>query len=125
MQDETIVQDDTFYFDNVVFQVCRKSISCSPGVLFSSSSNGQAENVLFKLPRQLLAGSGVFADMFALPPGENGQEEGRDNEHPIKLPGVTADEFRGFLKTVHPMSVHSQSSPQKAAHNHRTVAVQR
>lgn len=47
--------------------------------------------------------------MFALPPGENSQEEGRDNEHPIKLPGVTAEEFRGFLKTIHPMSVHSLS----------------
>ncbi|EIM91157.1 uncharacterized protein STEHIDRAFT_29499, partial [Stereum hirsutum FP-91666 SS1] len=76
-------QDDTFYFDNVVFQV---------------------SYVLFKLPRQLLAGSGVFADMFALPPRQDGQEEGRDNEHAIKLPGITAEEFRGFLRTIYPMT---------------------
>lgn len=74
-------------------------------MVFSPFLNVQAGNVLFKLPRQLLAGSGVFADMLALPPGEGVREEGKDDEHPIKLPGVTAEEFRGFLKTIHPMSV--------------------
>ncbi|EIM91158.1 uncharacterized protein STEHIDRAFT_107771 [Stereum hirsutum FP-91666 SS1] len=76
----TIVRDETFYFDCVAFRV---------------------ENVLFKLPRQELAKSGVLEDMFNLPQLDPNHAEGREDEHPIHLPGVTAAEFRGFLKAVH------------------------
>lgn len=62
----------------------------------------QVDNVLFKVPRQEFAANGVFVGLFELPQAVT-NTEGRDDEHPIKLPGITAVDFRRFLKALHPM----------------------
>ena len=60
---------------------------------------------LFRVSRMLIEkGSTVFKTMFSLPQGDDdggNQHEGHSDAHPIVLPGVTADEFRDFLKVLY------------------------
>lgn len=44
--------------------------------------------------------------MFALPSGDNGQQDGDDDDHPLILEGVKADDFRQFLRLLYPEYVH-------------------
>ncbi|KAN0081373.1 hypothetical protein V8E55_008997 [Tylopilus felleus] len=56
----------------------------------------QVENCLFRVPRQSLQSqSRVFRDMFSLP--VSGVAEGSSDDNPIRLEGVSEEEFRRFL----------------------------
>ncbi|KIM62352.1 hypothetical protein SCLCIDRAFT_25084 [Scleroderma citrinum Foug A] len=63
----------------------------------------QVEDCLFRVPRHTLeAQSTVFRDMFSFPPPPDTEVEGSSDEHPIRLDGVAADEFRQLLKVLYP-----------------------
>jgi len=63
----------------------------------------QVEDCLFRVPRHTLeAQSTVFLDMFSFPPPPDTEVEGSSDEHPIRLDGVMADEFRQLLKVLYP-----------------------
>jgi hypothetical protein len=53
---------------------------------------------LFKIPRAAFSGSPIFDEMFTLP--QSGTPDGTDNEHPLKLEGVTVKEFRPFARAA-------------------------
>ncbi|KAI1782544.1 hypothetical protein LXA43DRAFT_849981, partial [Ganoderma leucocontextum] len=76
-------RDETFYDDVMVFTV---------------------ESINFRVSKILLArGSEVFTTMLSLPQGERtgrASTEGACDACPITLPGVTADEFREFLRVL-------------------------
>lgn len=58
----------------------------------------QVENTLFKVHRYFLAReSDIFGVMFQLPAGQGAAEDGRNDEQPITLPGVTVEEFKCLL----------------------------
>jgi hypothetical protein len=56
------------------------------------------ETSLFKIPRSLFAGSDIFHVMFSLPPAD--AAAGSSDECPLILPGVTAIEFRVFVRAA-------------------------
>lgn len=63
----------------------------------------QVQDRLFRVPRHTLeAQSVVFQDMFSFPPPPDAEVEGSSDEHPIRLDGVTVDEFRHLLKVLYP-----------------------
>jgi hypothetical protein len=58
----------------------------------------QVEQHLFKIPRAAFSGLPIFDEMFTLP--QSGTPDGTDNEHPLNLGGVTAEEFRPFARAA-------------------------
>ncbi|KAN0081368.1 hypothetical protein V8E55_008992 [Tylopilus felleus] len=59
----------------------------------------QVENRLFRVPRQSLESqSRVFRDMFTLP--ANRDAKGANDNNPIRLDGVTKEEFKRFLEVL-------------------------
>ena len=88
-QMSNICIDDSFDFQIVVFQV--------ENTLFRVLKNG------FNVPGT------IFESMFALPqaPTDIGSSlvEGNSFEKPIHLPGIKADHFRVFLRTLYPLYV--------------------
>jgi hypothetical protein len=58
----------------------------------------QVDDALFKVPRALLLGSPVFEQMFALP--QSGPSDGDSKENPLKLEGVTVEEFGLFVRAA-------------------------
>ncbi|KAJ2924526.1 hypothetical protein H1R20_g12564, partial [Candolleomyces eurysporus] len=83
-------KDDEFYWDNVCFSV---------------------EDRLFKVPRyHLVVGSEHFAQKYNLcPAGLQSDDEATDPDTTVVLEGVTAAEFRTFLRLCFPR--HSTSTP--------------
>jgi hypothetical protein len=57
---------------------------------------GARIRMLFAL--SAFSGSPIFDEMFTLP--QSGTPDGTDNEHPLKLEGVTAEEFRPFARAA-------------------------
>jgi len=59
------------------------------------------DDTLYKVPKQqFMTGSPFFRDLFLLPQPD-GVIEGKDDDHPIHLPGgVTKDEFEILIRAV-------------------------
>ena len=89
---------ERFYWELVTFQASRYEPASSMMLIVSL---GQVDNTLYKVPKQqFVTGSSFFRDLFQLPQGD-GVVEGRDDEHPIHLPGdVTKDEFEILIRAV-------------------------
>jgi len=63
----------------------------------------QVEDCLFRVPRHTLeAQSTFFRDKFLSPPPLDAEVEGWNDEHPIRLDGATAQEFRWVLEVLFP-----------------------
>ncbi|KAI6027170.1 hypothetical protein EDC04DRAFT_168221 [Pisolithus marmoratus] len=59
------------------------------------------ENCLFRVPREPFEReSTVFCDMFALPQGDGNNIEGLSDETPIRLLGVSKEDFEQLLKAL-------------------------
>jgi hypothetical protein len=58
----------------------------------------QVEDNLFKIPKAAFNGSPVFEQMFSLP--HSGTVDGSSDDQPLKLEGLTADEFRSFARAA-------------------------
>ena len=59
--------------------------------------------MLFRVPRDELARqSEIFKSKFELPLGMEDGQNGQSDETPIHLEGITASEFRSFLKVFYP-----------------------
>jgi hypothetical protein len=56
------------------------------------------EDVLFKVPRAIFAGSPVFEGMFAMPPSGD-EPDGASDARPLVLT-CEADEFRPFVRAA-------------------------
>jgi hypothetical protein len=69
----------------------------------NSAGSHQVENVLFRVPRAIFRQSKIFQDMFSVPPGNGVIVDGSDDEHPLRLDGYTADDFRQLLKVILPL----------------------
>jgi hypothetical protein len=63
----------------------------------------QVEGVFFKIPRFVLQDSELFQNMFAVPPPPDAIVDGSDDEHPLRLDGYLADDFRQLLRVVLPL----------------------
>jgi hypothetical protein len=55
---------------------------------------------LFQVPKAIFDGSSIFEQMFTLPQTE--ETDGSSNEHPLKLEGLSALEFRTFIAVAIP-----------------------
>jgi hypothetical protein len=66
------------------------------------------ENVLFKVPRAIFAGSPVFEGMFAMPPSAR-EPDGVSDDCPLVL-SCKADEFRSFVRAASSQRVPSAHS---------------
>ncbi|KAJ2932332.1 hypothetical protein H1R20_g4760, partial [Candolleomyces eurysporus] len=63
----------------------------------------KVEEIIFEVPRYRFSESSeVFETMFDLPPGSEGNVEGRDEGHPIVLEGYEAAHFDALLKVLYP-----------------------
>ncbi|KAJ2929573.1 hypothetical protein H1R20_g7522, partial [Candolleomyces eurysporus] len=63
----------------------------------------KVEEIIFEVPRYRFSESSeVFETMFDLPPGSEGNVEGRDEGHPIVLEGYQAAHFDALLKVLYP-----------------------
>ncbi|KAJ7786708.1 hypothetical protein B0H14DRAFT_3893628 [Mycena olivaceomarginata] len=82
----TLSRDSDYYFgENITFQV---------------------ESCLFNVPRYHFARSSeVFATMLALPPGNDVHVEGRSDENPVVLEGISSADFRALLKVLYPLDI--------------------
>ncbi|TDL13531.1 hypothetical protein BD410DRAFT_846855 [Rickenella mellea] len=60
------------------------------------------EDCLFKAPRPYFEQSEVFRDTFKLPPVD-GVFEGANDETPLRLDGIKANDFRAFLSVLMPL----------------------
>ena len=92
-------RDDTFFWTLVVFEVQSKSLTVHLHrlILF------QVEGILFHVPKEeLVKNSDIFASMFSLPPEEGKPAQGLDEDNPIQLAGVSANEFRALLLMLYP-----------------------
>ncbi|KAJ7072744.1 hypothetical protein C8F01DRAFT_259362 [Mycena amicta] len=77
------VRDDEYFLESIVFQV---------------------EDSIFKVPRhQFERCSEIFASIFTLPPPDQARVEGSDESCPLTLEGVSALDFRRFLKVLYPL----------------------
>jgi hypothetical protein len=63
----------------------------------------QVDKVLFKVPRVIFNSSEVFQDMFAMPPPDGKAVDGSSDDHPLRLEGHSATEFRRVLKVLFPL----------------------
>lgn len=69
------------------------------------------EDTLFQVPRENLEEqSEVFKGLFTLPAGENYEADGRSDEQPLLLEGVSVTEFRSFLTLLLPRYVLSSKT---------------
>ncbi|KAI0072574.1 hypothetical protein K474DRAFT_1700885 [Panus rudis PR-1116 ss-1] len=73
--------DESFYFPHVIFLV---------------------EGVLYKVYRREFEKSEVFAAMFTLPGNGNVNAEGNSNENPIRLDGISKNDFHRLLRVMYP-----------------------
>lgn len=97
---QTYMRDDTYYCDVVVILVrgriadlCRRRLTIL---------DFQVEGYLFKIPRFVLQESEIFQVMFSVPPPEDVVVDGSDDDHPLRLDGYLAQDFRQFLRVVLP-----------------------
>ncbi|KAF9445060.1 hypothetical protein P691DRAFT_762826 [Macrolepiota fuliginosa MF-IS2] len=61
------------------------------------------DNCLFKIPLYYFSRySDVFSTAFTLPPPIDGMRGGQSDQNPIKLEGVSKDDFRGLLRAMYP-----------------------
>jgi hypothetical protein len=58
----------------------------------------QVEDHLFKIHKAAFNGSPVFEQMFNL--SQSGIPDGSSDDQPLKLEGLTADEFRSFARAA-------------------------
>ena len=68
----------------------------------------QAEKTLFCVPRHYFQTSDVFDGMFTLPGVPGAPQEGSNEEHPLFLEGIKADELREFLRVLSSRQVNLQ-----------------
>ncbi|KAH7916587.1 hypothetical protein BJ138DRAFT_289051 [Hygrophoropsis aurantiaca] len=91
----SVKQDETFYFNTVVFLV---------------------EDTLFRVPRHpFIDGSDLFRQMFELPVPDGAQEDGSSDEHPLRLEQIKQTEFRQLLKVLFPDYTRSKKLPKSFA----------
>lgn len=63
----------------------------------------QVEDQLFREPKRYFAAhSEVFRTMFTLPSGET-NPEGQSDENPLKLEGISAQDFEHLLSVIYPL----------------------
>lgn len=107
--------EDDFYWDNACFSVskgCLSYWSIEHLNLFH-----QVEQRLFRVPRyHLVAGSEHFAQRYSLLSQPTLGNEAMDPKNAVVLEGVTAAEFRTFLKICFPMYVSLPSSTSQATY---------
>ncbi|KAJ7812026.1 hypothetical protein B0H14DRAFT_3879861 [Mycena olivaceomarginata] len=78
-------RDQEYYFVNIVFQV---------------------EDNIFNVPRyHFERSSEIFAGMLALPAGDSVNVEGRTDENPVVLEGISSADFRALLKALYPLDI--------------------
>ena len=63
------------------------------------------EDTLFKVPRQRLERSDIFATVFTLPPERSKDAEGSSDKTPFKLEGISKVDFQRFLGALYPRCV--------------------
>jgi hypothetical protein len=63
----------------------------------------QVDKTLFKVPRAVFNNSEVFQDKFAMPLTDGEPIEETCDEHPLRLEGHSATEFRRLLKVLLPL----------------------
>lgn len=70
----------------------------------TSRPPAKAEDTLFRVPKDRFEKmSDVFRTMFTLPSGTDCQQvEGNDDDHPLVLEGVHADNFHQILRLLYP-----------------------
>ncbi|KAF9239120.1 hypothetical protein BU15DRAFT_62137 [Melanogaster broomeanus] len=74
------------------------------------------EDCLFRVPREPFESqSPVFRDMFLLPVGEEGEEEGLNDSKPIRLEGVKLGDFEQLMKALFPGSLGQGQLPDGSA----------
>lgn len=66
------------------------------------NSHLQVEDILFKVPKRCFEHKGVFDTIFSLPSAEGAVIDGSDDEHPFRLDGISAADFRRFLEVLYP-----------------------
>ncbi len=88
-------RDDEFYCRDIIFQV-RASFQLHH---FMRTDLQKVEDVLFKVARRPFEQeSTIFNDTLQLPSGHlTGECEGETDDNPIRLDGVTEEEFRALL----------------------------
>lgn len=94
------VLSQSYYMDDITFKV-------SDLQYFDTSLTDDAlkiEDVLFKVPQASFEKAEPFYTMFGLP--QNPQlavaSEGLSDDTPLQIEGVTADDFRAFMKALYP-----------------------
>ncbi|KAF8891870.1 hypothetical protein BD779DRAFT_153819 [Infundibulicybe gibba] len=98
--DLSIERDDTYYFHDIIILVFPVYVY---GQRIAYLPLIQVEQCLFKVPRFYLEReSEVFRDMFQLPSiGDN--IHGLREEEPLRLDGISGEDFRQFLKVLYPV----------------------
>ena len=67
------------------------------------SNISQVEDEIFCVPQcEFEESSEIFADMFNLPPGANGNVEGTSKDIPIVLEGYKKEDLRCLLRVMYP-----------------------
>lgn len=94
------MRDDVYYCQVVVILVSYICPNVQRGGRLKSI---QIEGVLFRIPRFVLQDSEIFEVMFSVPVPKGTIVDGADDEHPLRLDGLHADDFRQFLRVVLPM----------------------
>lgn len=97
-----VKQDEAFFVDtdNVVFLV---------------------DDTLFRVSRYpFITGSPIFATLLSLSCNTN-SEEGHANANPVALQGVNADDFKSFLRVVHPLGTPPCKTPLLGVHEWASV----
>ncbi|KAF7976423.1 hypothetical protein HWV62_6839 [Athelia sp. TMB] len=84
------VLSQSYYMDDITFKI---------------------EDVLFKVPQASFEKAEPFYTMFGLP--QNPQlavaSEGLSDDTPLRIEGVTADDFRAFMKALYPAAINLES----------------
>jgi hypothetical protein len=93
-------RDALYFCEDVFLQVCHYM----PAFHLSSSFFArQVDGTLFKVPKAVFEGSEIFRDMFSVPPPPDQIVEGFSVEHPIRLDGIAAVDFRRLLTQLLPL----------------------
>jgi hypothetical protein len=70
----------------------------------SRRSVAQVEDNIFNVPRyHFERSSEIFAGMLALPADDSVNVEGRTDENPVVLEGISSADFRALLKALYPL----------------------
>ncbi|RXW16737.1 hypothetical protein EST38_g9109 [Candolleomyces aberdarensis] len=81
----------------------------------------QVEDEIFCVPRcEFEESSEIFADMFTLPAGANGNVEGESQDHPIILEGYRKEDFRCLLRVMYPRASQLLSGDQPSFNLEKT-----